>query len=141
MNLCAADLSHTGFDCIVELRLFGAAFKCVYPPFCVCVCVCYSRDSDLSTIISNLHHTRQHGMPEGQSASDHNTSTGHTGRTPSDAACVFKGSPACGLFLFSASLFSFPFRLKICLPFTSPRVNISLSTSFTLICLIWGNLT
>ncbi|KAG9332767.1 hypothetical protein JZ751_014866 [Albula glossodonta] len=24
------------------------------------------RDSDLSTIISNLHHTRQHGMPEGQ---------------------------------------------------------------------------
>ncbi|XP_041802592.1 sterile alpha motif domain-containing protein 11 isoform X2 [Chelmon rostratus] len=37
-----------------------------------------SRDSDLSTIISNLHHTRQHGMPEGQSASDHNTSAGHT---------------------------------------------------------------
>nr|XP_020474057.1 sterile alpha motif domain-containing protein 11 isoform X2 [Monopterus albus] len=37
-----------------------------------------SRDSDLSTIISNLHHTRQHGMPEGQSASDHNTNTGHT---------------------------------------------------------------
>ncbi|KAF7664469.1 hypothetical protein LDENG_00177630, partial [Lucifuga dentata] len=37
-----------------------------------------SRDSDLSTIISNLHHTRQHGMPEGQSASDHNTSVGHT---------------------------------------------------------------
>ncbi|XP_040915781.1 sterile alpha motif domain-containing protein 11 isoform X2 [Toxotes jaculatrix] len=37
-----------------------------------------SRDSDLSTIISNLHHTRQHGMPESQSASDHNTSTGHT---------------------------------------------------------------
>ncbi|XP_029011418.1 sterile alpha motif domain-containing protein 11 isoform X2 [Betta splendens] len=37
-----------------------------------------SRDSDLSTIISNLHHTRQHGMPEGQSASDHGTSTGHT---------------------------------------------------------------
>ncbi|KAM7404576.1 hypothetical protein PAMP_011913 [Pampus punctatissimus] len=44
----------------------------------VCACVCYSRDSDLSTIISNLHHTRQHGMPEGQSASDHNSSTGHT---------------------------------------------------------------
>ncbi|KAF3696781.1 Sterile alpha motif domain-containing protein 11 [Channa argus] len=37
-----------------------------------------SRDSDLSTIISNLHHTRQHGMPEGQSAPDHNTSSGHT---------------------------------------------------------------
>ncbi|CAJ1085387.1 sterile alpha motif domain-containing protein 11 isoform X1 [Xyrichtys novacula] len=37
-----------------------------------------SRDSDLSTIISNLHHTRQHGMPEGQSASDHNSSSGHT---------------------------------------------------------------
>ncbi|XP_033943836.1 sterile alpha motif domain-containing protein 11 isoform X3 [Pseudochaenichthys georgianus] len=37
-----------------------------------------SRDGDLSTIISNLHHTRQHGMPEGESASDHNTSTGHT---------------------------------------------------------------
>ncbi|XP_028266647.1 sterile alpha motif domain-containing protein 11 isoform X2 [Parambassis ranga] len=37
-----------------------------------------SRDSDLSTIISNLHHTRQHGMPEGQSASDHSTSSGHT---------------------------------------------------------------
>uniref|UniRef100_A0AAX7VQL0 Sterile alpha motif domain containing 11 n=1 Tax=Astatotilapia calliptera TaxID=8154 RepID=A0AAX7VQL0_ASTCA len=36
------------------------------------------RDTDLSTIISNLHHTRQHGMPEGQSASDHSTSTGHT---------------------------------------------------------------
>ncbi|XP_066529381.1 sterile alpha motif domain-containing protein 11 isoform X2 [Hoplias malabaricus] len=29
-----------------------------------------SRDSDLSTIISNLHHTRQHGMPEGQHCSD-----------------------------------------------------------------------
>uniref|UniRef100_A0A8D3B8M8 Sterile alpha motif domain containing 11 n=1 Tax=Scophthalmus maximus TaxID=52904 RepID=A0A8D3B8M8_SCOMX len=43
-----------------------------------------SRDSDLSTIISNLHNTRQHGMPEGQSASDHNTSTGSTGRTPSN---------------------------------------------------------
>uniref|UniRef100_A0A8C2XK81 Sterile alpha motif domain containing 11 n=1 Tax=Cyclopterus lumpus TaxID=8103 RepID=A0A8C2XK81_CYCLU len=27
-----------------------------------------SRDSDLSTIISNLHHTRQHGMPEGQTS-------------------------------------------------------------------------
>ncbi|XP_026188878.1 sterile alpha motif domain-containing protein 11 isoform X2 [Mastacembelus armatus] len=37
-----------------------------------------SRDSDLSAIISNLHHTRQHGMPEGQSASDRNTSPGHT---------------------------------------------------------------
>ncbi|XP_076019599.1 sterile alpha motif domain-containing protein 11 isoform X2 [Genypterus blacodes] len=37
-----------------------------------------SRDSDLSTIISNLHHTRQHGMPEGQSASDHSSSSGHT---------------------------------------------------------------
>ncbi|KAM9342085.1 sterile alpha motif domain-containing protein 11 isoform 2-T2 [Pholidichthys leucotaenia] len=37
-----------------------------------------SRDSDLSTIISNLHHTRQHGMPEGQSASDHSGGTGHT---------------------------------------------------------------
>ncbi|XP_058497924.1 sterile alpha motif domain-containing protein 11 isoform X2 [Solea solea] len=37
-----------------------------------------SRDSDLSSIISNLHHTRQHGMPEGHSASDHNTSTGNT---------------------------------------------------------------
>nr|XP_057939198.1 sterile alpha motif domain-containing protein 11 isoform X2 [Doryrhamphus excisus] len=37
-----------------------------------------SHDSDLSTIISSLHHSRQPGMPEGQSASDHNTSTGHT---------------------------------------------------------------
>ncbi|XP_014841335.1 PREDICTED: sterile alpha motif domain-containing protein 11 isoform X2 [Poecilia mexicana] len=37
-----------------------------------------SRDGDLSTIISNLHHTRQHGMPEEQSASDHSTSTRHT---------------------------------------------------------------
>uniref|UniRef100_H2TFK8 Sterile alpha motif domain containing 11 n=1 Tax=Takifugu rubripes TaxID=31033 RepID=H2TFK8_TAKRU len=37
-----------------------------------------SRDSDLSTIISNLHSSRQHGMPEGQSASDHGTRTGHT---------------------------------------------------------------
>lgn len=56
---------------------------------CVClrVCVCYSRDSDLSTIISNLHHTRQHGMPEGQSASERSTSTGHTGRTVSEM-CV-----------------------------------------------------
>lgn len=35
-----------------------------------------SRDSDLSTIISNLHHTRQH-LPEGTSASDRN-STGQT---------------------------------------------------------------
>uniref|UniRef100_A0A8C6WSF3 Sterile alpha motif domain containing 11 n=1 Tax=Neogobius melanostomus TaxID=47308 RepID=A0A8C6WSF3_9GOBI len=34
-----------------------------------------SRDSDLSTIISNLHHTRQHGMPESQSES------GSTGQT------------------------------------------------------------
>lgn len=41
-----------------------------------------SRDSDLSTIISNLHNSRQHGMPEGQSASDHATRTGHTGKTP-----------------------------------------------------------
>uniref|UniRef100_A0A672FQY1 Sterile alpha motif domain containing 11 n=1 Tax=Salarias fasciatus TaxID=181472 RepID=A0A672FQY1_SALFA len=39
-----------------------------------------SRDSDLSTIISNLHHTRQHGMPEGQSASDLSTGSGHSGR-------------------------------------------------------------
>ncbi|XP_061759943.1 sterile alpha motif domain-containing protein 11 isoform X2 [Nerophis ophidion] len=37
-----------------------------------------SRDSDLSTIISNLHHSRQHGVSEGQSASDHNASAGHT---------------------------------------------------------------
>ncbi|XP_008317038.1 sterile alpha motif domain-containing protein 11 isoform X2 [Cynoglossus semilaevis] len=37
-----------------------------------------SRDSDLSTIISNLHQSRQHGMPEGQSASDHSSSTGNT---------------------------------------------------------------
>ncbi|XP_029974244.1 sterile alpha motif domain-containing protein 11 isoform X2 [Salarias fasciatus] len=37
-----------------------------------------SRDSDLSTIISNLHHTRQHGMPEGQSASDLSTGSGHS---------------------------------------------------------------
>ncbi|XP_067095207.1 sterile alpha motif domain-containing protein 11 [Osmerus mordax] len=37
-----------------------------------------SRDGDLSTIISNLHHTRQHGMPEGQPATDLSTSTGHT---------------------------------------------------------------
>ncbi|XP_062248927.1 sterile alpha motif domain-containing protein 11 isoform X1 [Platichthys flesus] len=37
-----------------------------------------SRDSDLSTIISNLHHTRQHGMPEDQSASDHNASPGNS---------------------------------------------------------------
>ncbi|XP_061657702.1 sterile alpha motif domain-containing protein 11 isoform X2 [Syngnathoides biaculeatus] len=37
-----------------------------------------SRDSDLSTIISNLHHSRQHGTPEGQSVSDLNASTGHT---------------------------------------------------------------
>lgn len=34
-----------------------------------------SRDSDLSTIISNLHHTRQHGVPESQSES---SSTGQT---------------------------------------------------------------
>ncbi|CAB1329634.1 unnamed protein product, partial [Coregonus sp. 'balchen'] len=38
-----------------------------------------SRDSDLSTIISNLHHTRQHGMPESQPATDLSTNTGHTG--------------------------------------------------------------
>ncbi|XP_052338802.1 sterile alpha motif domain-containing protein 11 isoform X2 [Oncorhynchus keta] len=37
-----------------------------------------SRDSDLSTIISNLHHTRQHGMPESQPATDLSTNTGHT---------------------------------------------------------------
>lgn len=57
----------------------------------VCLCVyfvCCSRDTDLSTIISNLHHTRQHGMPEGQSASDHSTSTGHTGRIMMTPVCV-----------------------------------------------------
>lgn len=37
-----------------------------------------SRDGDLSTIISNLHHTRQHDTPEGQPASDHSTPSGHT---------------------------------------------------------------
>nr|XP_015823170.2 sterile alpha motif domain-containing protein 11 isoform X1 [Nothobranchius furzeri] len=37
-----------------------------------------SRDSDLSTIISNLHHTSQHGMPDERSASDHSSSSGHT---------------------------------------------------------------
>ncbi|KAM6977297.1 sterile alpha motif domain-containing protein 11 [Aplochiton taeniatus] len=37
-----------------------------------------SRDSDLSTIISNLHHTRQHGMPEGQPATHLSTSAEHT---------------------------------------------------------------
>lgn len=37
-----------------------------------------SRDSDLSTIISNLHHTRQHGMPEGQSCSDLSLASAHT---------------------------------------------------------------
>lgn len=36
-----------------------------------------SRDGDLSAIISNLHHTRQHGTPEGQSASER-SSTGQT---------------------------------------------------------------
>ncbi|XP_036802625.1 sterile alpha motif domain-containing protein 11 isoform X2 [Oncorhynchus mykiss] len=34
------------------------------------------RDSDLSKIISNLHHTRQHGMPEDQPATDLSTNTG-----------------------------------------------------------------
>ncbi|XP_030625940.1 sterile alpha motif domain-containing protein 11 [Chanos chanos] len=37
-----------------------------------------SRDSDLSTIISNLHHTRQHGMPEGQPCSDVTLASSHT---------------------------------------------------------------
>ncbi|XP_077074785.1 sterile alpha motif domain-containing protein 11 isoform X2 [Siphateles boraxobius] len=37
-----------------------------------------SRDSDLSTIISNLHHTRQHGMPEGQPCSDHSLASAHS---------------------------------------------------------------
>ncbi|XP_073669164.1 sterile alpha motif domain-containing protein 11 isoform X3 [Paramisgurnus dabryanus] len=37
-----------------------------------------SRDSDLSTIISNLHHTRQHGMPEGQPCSDLNLASAHS---------------------------------------------------------------
>ncbi|KAL1021245.1 hypothetical protein UPYG_G00010630 [Umbra pygmaea] len=37
-----------------------------------------SRDSDLSTIISNLHHTRQHGMPEGQPNTHRSTNTAHT---------------------------------------------------------------
>uniref|UniRef100_A0A9J8DM22 Sterile alpha motif domain containing 11 n=1 Tax=Cyprinus carpio carpio TaxID=630221 RepID=A0A9J8DM22_CYPCA len=40
-----------------------------------------SRDSDLSTIISNLHHTRQHGMPEGQPCSDLSRASAHSGRT------------------------------------------------------------
>uniref|UniRef100_A0A8C8A1S5 Sterile alpha motif domain containing 11 n=1 Tax=Oryzias sinensis TaxID=183150 RepID=A0A8C8A1S5_9TELE len=50
-------------------------------------CLCYSRDSDLSSIISSLHHSRQPGMPEGESASDHSTSTARTGRIP----VVFEG--------------------------------------------------
>ncbi|TSN03433.1 Sterile alpha motif domain-containing protein 11 [Bagarius yarrelli] len=37
-----------------------------------------TRDSDLSTIISNLHHTRQHGMPEGQACSDFNLTSTHS---------------------------------------------------------------
>ncbi|KAL6482919.1 hypothetical protein MHYP_G00077910 [Metynnis hypsauchen] len=37
-----------------------------------------SRDSDLSTIISNLHHTRQHGMPEGQPCSDITLASSHS---------------------------------------------------------------
>ncbi|XP_017343121.1 sterile alpha motif domain-containing protein 11 isoform X2 [Ictalurus punctatus] len=37
-----------------------------------------SRDSDLSTIISNLHHTRQHGMPEGQPCSDISLTSTHS---------------------------------------------------------------
>ncbi|KAI7794113.1 sterile alpha motif domain-containing protein 11 isoform X1 [Triplophysa rosa] len=37
-----------------------------------------SRDSDLSTIISNLHHTRQHGMPEGQPCSDLSLASAHS---------------------------------------------------------------
>ncbi|XP_051518958.1 sterile alpha motif domain-containing protein 11 isoform X2 [Myxocyprinus asiaticus] len=37
-----------------------------------------SRDSDLSTIISNLHHTRQHGMPEGQPCSDLSLASTHS---------------------------------------------------------------
>ncbi|KAG9269663.1 sterile alpha motif domain-containing protein 11 isoform X1 [Astyanax mexicanus] len=37
-----------------------------------------SRDSDLSTIISNLHHTRQHGMPEGQPCSDITLASAHS---------------------------------------------------------------
>ncbi|XP_010873863.2 sterile alpha motif domain-containing protein 11 isoform X2 [Esox lucius] len=37
-----------------------------------------SRDSDLSTIISNLHHTRQHGMPDGQPDTELSTNTGHS---------------------------------------------------------------
>ncbi|KTF94570.1 hypothetical protein cypCar_00003529 [Cyprinus carpio] len=39
---------------------------------------CSSRDSDLSTIISNLHHTRQHGMPEGQPCSDLSRASAHS---------------------------------------------------------------
>ncbi|XP_051962325.1 sterile alpha motif domain-containing protein 11-like isoform X1 [Xyrauchen texanus] len=37
-----------------------------------------SRDSDLSMIISNLHHTRQHGMPEGQPCSDLSLASAHS---------------------------------------------------------------
>uniref|UniRef100_A0A672K4X2 Sterile alpha motif domain containing 11 n=1 Tax=Sinocyclocheilus grahami TaxID=75366 RepID=A0A672K4X2_SINGR len=37
-----------------------------------------SRDSDLSAIISNLHHTRQHGMPEGQPCSDLRLASAHS---------------------------------------------------------------
>ncbi|KAI5095665.1 sterile alpha motif domain-containing protein 11 isoform X2 [Silurus meridionalis] len=37
-----------------------------------------SRDSDLSTIISNLRHTRQHGMPEGQPCSDISLTSTHS---------------------------------------------------------------
>lgn len=60
----------------------------VYFSCLLLLCACVSRDSDLSSIISNLHHSRQHGMPEGQSASDHNASPGHTGRTSGDVACA-----------------------------------------------------
>ncbi|GAA6071753.1 sterile alpha motif domain-containing protein 11 isoform X2 [Tachysurus ichikawai] len=58
--------------------MFRLPFSAVHAVSHFSVLLC-SRDSDLSTIISNLHHTRQHGMPEGQPCSDISLTSTHSG--------------------------------------------------------------